>query len=245
MLSSTHTKQTYGRSENVFKKLQKMIKTITRLNIIISIVTIWFSAMAMAMCEKDFTVWRELNKSGKEREAFDKLISAANLNDLLAQLLVGQSLMEGVGTRVDNIAAAYWMKLAAIGGSPQAQFTYGAMLDTGTGVPPDKSAAFTWYLKAANAGNAFALSNIANMYENGDAVDKNLIKALAYYLSATETEEAGLGEKAKKAAERLKLQLTQEELEKALKEALQIEEKGAAGRESVKVRMATLNQCAF
>lgn len=221
----------------------KILKTVIYVCIATAIVTTWFSASASAMCEKDLKVWRKLNKAGRQTEAFEKLLSAAKLNDPLAQLLVGQSFMEGVGTRVDHIAAAYWMRLAAIGGSPQAQFTYGAMLDTGTGVPSDKSAAFTWYLKAANAGNAFALSNIADMYENGDAVEKDLVKALAYYLSVSGTVESGIGEKATKAAEKLRLQLTEEDLERAQKELLIITEKGAAGRESLKLLVATQSQC--
>lgn len=93
------------------------------------------------------------------RMATDRI--AANAQDAAAMTLLGELILQGLGTRQDNRRAAEWYKLAADRGDMNAQFALGMLHLEGRGVPRDEARARALLQQAADKGHGVASFNLA------------------------------------------------------------------------------------
>ncbi|MDR3074330.1 MAG: sel1 repeat family protein [Deltaproteobacteria bacterium] len=87
-------------------------------------------------------------------------------------------------------AAFFWMREAAVGGWPQAQYELAVFYYEGKGVEPDPAASLSWLEKAAANNNVLAQRFLGELYLNGASADGKLSlrpdvkKGAAWYLRA-------------------------------------------------------------
>ena len=82
---------------------------------------------------------------------------AAKLGQSDAAYSLGWCLRHGVGTKVDDVEAAKWLKKSADSGNPYAAYSYGLCCEEGSGMEhPNLREAATYYRIAAAAGHADA-----------------------------------------------------------------------------------------
>lgn len=69
-----------------------------------------------------------------------------------AQSILGVLYYKGIGIPSDYTQAAYWIRLAAEQGNPNAETHLASLYEFGQGVSLDYAAAYLWYARAAAAG---------------------------------------------------------------------------------------------
>ena len=119
-------------------------------------------------------------QKGDYEAALKEFNEAAEQDDVLAQLNLGQMYREGKGVPQDDAQAVSWYLKAAKRGVVVAQFILGNMYRQGEGVPQDYVKATNWYLKAAEQGDASAQYNLGVMYANGEGIPQD--DKIAYIL---------------------------------------------------------------
>jgi localization factor PodJL len=80
--------------------------------------------------------------------------------------------------------AVRYLKRAAEGGNPIAQFRLASLYEHGDGVATDLANAKRWYELAANQGNRKAMHNLAVFYSSGAAGGKDLQQAAYWFAEA-------------------------------------------------------------
>ncbi len=89
--------------------------------------------------------------------------------------------IEGYGVQVDYAKAAYWYRLAADQGHPEAQFELAELYSQGRGVPRDQTESFKLTKAAASQGFTRAATALGWLYANGRGVEKDEKQAFFWY----------------------------------------------------------------
>ena len=84
----------------------------------------------------------------------------------------------------DAIMSAYWYRLAADQGNPDAQFSLAIAYQEGRGVPLNPITAAGLYRLAAEQGHAGAANNLGLILASGQGADRNLLKAYMWLVIA-------------------------------------------------------------
>jgi len=92
--------------------------------------------------------------------------------------------IEGYGTATDFDKAAYWYRLAADQGHPEAQFDLARLYSDGKGVPKDQTQAFKLVQMSAAQGYAPAAARLGWRYETGRGVEKDESQAFFWWTVA-------------------------------------------------------------
>jgi|GEM_PF-6724056 len=79
-----------------------------------------------------------------------------------------------------------WNRLAAINGSPIAQYKLGVMYRDGLGTSRNYEMAAVWFERSANQGHEFAQYNLGVMYRDGVGVVQDYDKAMAWFFLSSE-----------------------------------------------------------
>ncbi|WP_213875312.1 tetratricopeptide repeat protein [Pseudomonas sp. dw_358] len=114
------------------------------------------------------------------------ILAAAGANDVDAQALLGQILLDGRGIDRDQPLALQWFAIAAGRGHLMARNMLGRCHEHGWGCEADPSVAARHYRLAAMAGLDWAMYNYANMLATGQGVAVNQPQALGWYRLAAE-----------------------------------------------------------
>jgi hypothetical protein len=115
----------------------------------------------------------EINAS----EGMRMLTASAHQENLHAQALLGELLLEDPTAAVDSNDALHWIKEAAKHAHEGAQLVLGDCYRTGDGVPIDGSKALYWYRKSAEERNIDGNTRVGMCYMNGVGVAKDMGKA--------------------------------------------------------------------
>jgi TPR repeat protein len=115
-----------------------------------------------------------------------RLVSLAQRNNPLAQLLVGLQYLRGEGTPPDQLQAAQWIRQAADQHEPLAQYWMGTLYEHGDGVGPDAAEAVRWYEAAAAQGNRKAMHALGVAYAQGMGTQKDYSAAARWFSKAAE-----------------------------------------------------------
>ena len=118
------------------------------------------------------------------KEVFERLLSAANRNDVQAEYTLGRVYGSGVAGTPDRQRSAQWIAKAAQQGHAAAANVLGQYLEFAIGVPRNVKAAVYWYRKAADAGFAPGQYNLGLMYERGVGVPRDFITARTWITKA-------------------------------------------------------------
>ncbi len=118
--------------------------------------------------------------------AEELLLRAARGGFVLAQIMLGKSLENGLLGRRSLAEAHDWYELAANAGNAEAQLAMGTAHYLGRGRPKDAARAAHWYREAAKAGDIGAAYILASMYEQGDGVEQDLRLARYWYQRAAD-----------------------------------------------------------
>ena len=118
---------------------------------------------------------------GKDAEAFERFLNAAERGHGPAASEVGEAYNAGRGVEQDPNAGAKWINTAAARGEPRAQYAVGAALYNGAGVEQDYARAVRYLGNAASQGHADAQYLLGECYANGRGVTKNLAWAARWY----------------------------------------------------------------
>ena len=114
-------------------------------------------------------------------EEYDKAIvwarKAAQINQSLAELVLGRIYDEGLGVEVDHVEGLKWFEKAANNGNADAQNMVGNIYSDADYVKPDLPKAFKYYQMAAAQGHLWGMYNLACCYQGGIGVDVNPFSA--------------------------------------------------------------------
>ena len=111
------------------------------------------------------------------KQAYPKLLDAAQRHYLPAQYLLGLMYSKGDGVEKDYQQAHFWLYQAAIMGSVRALYDLGVMYRNGEGVAKDNETAKKLYTKSAQSGYALAMRELAKIYK-----EENNTKQMNYWL---------------------------------------------------------------
>lgn len=146
------------------------------------------------------------------RAAIHWFHQAADQGSVMAQNELALMYTIGRGVRQDHGEAAYWYGRLADNGHPNSQFLLAGMYEEGKGVPRDLPRAVFWYRRAAEQGIVQAQARLGAMYAEGRGVTKDLVEAWAWFdLAAARGDDSAARERT-----RLRVQLTEEELDRAI-----------------------------
>lgn len=107
------------------------------------------------------------------QEAARAMRDAAERGSMAAQLVLGQILLDGRGTRRDPEAALIWFERAAKQGDPEAWNMVGRCHEKGWGVPQDYRRAAGYFEEAIRRGHVWAKVNLAQILMRlGDPADR-------------------------------------------------------------------------
>lgn len=151
---------------------------------------------------------RDLAKTGQW------LRRAADQGHPMAQMILGNLLIEGVLGKSDPAAAARLQRMAAEQGLPQAQQQLADALRDGIGVEANPAEAVQWYRRAAVQGQPRAQKNLAQMYFQGAGIPRNFEQAYFWALLAGVHDE-----QVRRAIGDLEKQLSQAQISKLQTEA--------------------------
>lgn len=122
-----------------------------------------------------------LQGEGKDAEAFERFLNAAERGHGAAAYETGEAYNTGQGVDKDLNAGAKWINAAAARGEPRAQYAVGSALYNGAGVEQDYARAVGYLDAAANQNHAGAQYLLGESYANGRGVPKNLAWAARWY----------------------------------------------------------------
>jgi TPR repeat protein len=97
------------------------------------------------------------------------------------QLLLGQLLINGVGTKRDAREALRWFRTAAAARVPMAINMVGRCHEYGLGTPVDYEAAARWYFRAALHECDWAIYNYAHLLAQGRGVQQDRAEAFLWF----------------------------------------------------------------
>ena len=117
-------------------------------------------------------------------KAFEWYMKAAEQNHAMAQKMVGDCFLEGIGVEENPETAVEWYRKAAEQNDEGAQFQLGECYYDGIGVEEDEDIAFEWYMKAAENDFADAQSIVAEYYLD----DEEFELAFVWYKRAAEND---------------------------------------------------------
>ena len=114
-------------------------------------------------------------------EEYDKAIvwarKAAQMNQPLAEYMLGRIYDEGLGVEVDHVEGLKWFEKAANHGDADAQNMVGNIYSDADYVEHDPQKAFKYYQMAAAQGNLWGMYNLAYCYHKGIGTEMNLLSA--------------------------------------------------------------------
>ena len=145
-------------------------------------------------------------------KAFEWYEKSALQGNAIAQANLGFFFEKGNGVERNYEKAAEWYRKSAELGNARAQNNLGHLYERGLGVDKNNKKAFELYTESANQGYGPALCNVGYCYENGIGTSKNYKKADSFYRQAAEKG----NEYAKKALERIKERVKEEEFYKSI-----------------------------
>ncbi|MBS1091826.1 sel1 repeat family protein [Gluconobacter sp. Dm-74] len=106
-------------------------------------------------------------EGGKDAQAFEHFMKAAEDDRPAAQMKVGIAYYQGRGVERDVSKAETWLRKAAQGGEVEAIALVGDINLQGDGVSPNFPEAHSWYRRAAESGHAGAAVTLAQLVYNG------------------------------------------------------------------------------
>ena len=124
----------------------------------------------------------ELLRSKKPAQALQMYTVAANKNDLVAIVRLGDIYESGALSNVEakpKLAIQYFRRAAAAG-NPYAMFRLGNFCAEGKGVSPNDLVANKFFEQAALAGHAAANTSVAKRYLAGKGLKKDPVAALGW-----------------------------------------------------------------
>jgi TPR repeat protein len=116
-----------------------------------------------------------------DTRAAQRIRSAAQSGDAIAQYSLGVMYSDGQGVPQDHAQAVQWYRKAAEQGNADAQFILGLEYANGGEIPQDYAQAERWYRKAIEKNHAEAQLFLGLMYAIGQGVPQDLIAAYALY----------------------------------------------------------------
>ena len=140
---------------------------------------------------------------------------AAEQGHVGAQYILGSLYDQGQGVKQDYEQALKWYRKVEAQGEATAQWALGWMYEKGKGVKQDSKQAAEWFHKAAEQGYSISLHQLALMYEEGRGVKQD--STAAYALHLVFDIEAEIEPEENRYIQRIKITLTKEEIEKAIK----------------------------
>ena len=167
---------------------------------------LWFSAASYAdwIVRTDFQIKEYLRDHGVFRdddEIIESLVREAEQGSVKAQLRLGSMFDNGAKVFQNYVEAIKWYEMAAVRGSPFAQFNLGFIHEHGLGeVPRDYVEAVKWYKLAAETEweNSLRVQiraqfNLGYIYANGfGEVPRDYVEAVKWYRMVVETEREDL-----------------------------------------------------
>lgn len=151
------------------------------------LVLILLSGPSLAESYKDgYAAYRR----GDHPRAFQIWKNLADRGDRSAQHGLGELYSSGQGVPRNEVEAAKWYRLSALGGYVPAQFRLAAIYEEGRGVPKNMSLAMKWYRKAAQQGSLPARTSLGLIYVTGRGVPKNDYQAVKWFQLAAEQGDA-------------------------------------------------------
>lgn len=155
-------------------------------------------------------------EKGNHSEALRELLPLAEQGVPLAQMVVAVMYSNGQGVTKDATEGMKWYLKAAEQGLAHAQVSVGNAYFLGMGAKEDSAEAIKWYSRAAAQGWTQALFNLGSMYSVGQGVSRDLIGAYKWcLLSANGTPAGGQRESAQRRCDRLKPQLSSNDIAQA------------------------------
>lgn len=106
-------------------------------------------------------------EGGKDTQAFDHFMKAAENGRPGAQMKVGIAYYQGRGVERDVSKAETWLRKAAQGGEIEAIALVGDINLQGDGVTPNFPEAHSWYRRAVQSGHAGSALTLAQLLYNG------------------------------------------------------------------------------
>ncbi len=116
-----------------------------------------------AMCELGFRYCSGYDVRPNQRKGFMWLLSAAYLDDPVAQYIVGTMYVFGKGTAVDYGEARYWFEIAGEQGHAAALNELGILYAEGMGVESDFAKAREYWKRAVEVGSEEASANLEEL----------------------------------------------------------------------------------
>ena len=116
-------------------------------------------------------------RDGHYRVAYVQYINPARAGDAVAQTVIGNLYLLGLGVKSQPFEAARWYLRAALDGHIPAQINLGQLYAVGHGLPRDTIKAVGWFYLAADGGSARARDYLAFIGPNLGAAPNMLIAA--------------------------------------------------------------------
>jgi hypothetical protein len=155
-------------------------------------------------------------EKGNHPEAFRELLPLAEQGVPLAQMIVAVMYSDGRGVAKDPAVGMKWYLKAAEQGLAHAQLSVGDAYFLGMGAKEDHAQAIKWYSRAAAQGWTQALFDLASMYSVGQGVGQDLVGAYKWCLLSASGTPAGVPrESAQRRCDRLKPQLSSNDIAQA------------------------------
>jgi hypothetical protein len=138
---------------------------------------------------KDSKVALYLGKAYFLKQNYQKAVQyfsvAANKNEALAMLTLGNLYGSGVGVKQNYVKAVYWYKKAVAKGNVAAMNYLGLIYRDGIGtINKNPKAAFDLFTQAANLNSDEGYFNLGYLYQNGVGLPKDSSKAISNYMQA-------------------------------------------------------------
>jgi TPR repeat protein len=129
---------------------------------------------------------------GEYQQVVDLVEPAAEAGNPLAQQMLGDILIDGLGgVEVDETRALELLKASADAGFAPGQNSLAVSYERGQGVPQDDARAAKLYAAAAKQGLAVAEVNLGMFYADGIGVAEDDVRATQLFMSAAEKGDAG------------------------------------------------------
>ena len=142
-----------------------------------------------------------------------------------AQFLLGSLYFFGTGVTQDYEEAVKWLTLGAEQGNKDAQFLLGGCYEFGYGVEKDNKESVRWCKLAAEQGSTEAQCTLGETYYVGNGVVQDYNEALKWFLLALKYSSGDFYKLALEGKLKTKKELTKEQIEKATREAKEIQKR--------------------
>ena len=110
---------------------------------------------------------------------------AAEQNHRDAQFRLAVACMAGQGMETNDVEGLHWLRRAADGGWPLAEYVLGSYYSTGKhGILKDPEQSVRWIQRSAEHGNSQAQFHLASNYLYGQDVPKDMLEAVRWFWRA-------------------------------------------------------------